>query len=149
MEWNKDRSITLSICCVFVFALLLMAADIAGPFALNWLYESTAMSPAHRIFALLTLYSASVFAWVCLYMLWRLLKNLRKAQVFTPESIRLLRGISWCCAAVAAVFLLSMLYYLPFFVMAAAAAFMMLIVRIVKNVFQQAAEMKSDLDLTI
>ena len=58
-------------------------------------------------------------------------------------------GISWCCATVAAVFLVSMLYFLPYFVVAAAALFMMLIVRIVKNIFQQAAEMKSDLDLTI
>ena len=38
---------------------------------------------------------------------------------------------------------------LLFLVMAAAAAFMALIVRIVKNVFQQAIAMKSELDLTV
>ena len=40
-------------------------------------------------------------------------------------------------------------YYLPFLLVAVTAAFMMLIVRVVKNVFQQAIEMKSELDLTI
>ena len=38
---------------------------------------------------------------------------------------------------------------MPLFMLAAAAAFMALIVRIVKNVFQQAIAMKSELDLTV
>ncbi|MBQ6372629.1 MAG: DUF2975 domain-containing protein [Oscillospiraceae bacterium] len=149
MEWTKDKSTGLSIVCVYVFALLLFAADIAAPFLLELSNRLIPSDPSHGIYALITLYSASVFAWICLYLLWRLLQNLRGGLVFTPANIRLLRGISWCCAAVAAVFLLSMAYFLPYFVVAAAALFMMLIVRIVKNIFQQAADMKSDLDLTI
>ena len=149
MEWTKDKSTSLSIVCVYVFAVLLLAANIAAPFLLKWSNRLIPSDPSHGVFALITLYSASVFAWICLYLLWRLLQNLRNGMVFTAANIRLLRSISWCCAAVAAVFLLSMLYFLPYFVVAAAAMFMMLIVRIVKNIFQQAAEMKSDLDLTI
>ncbi len=149
MEWTKDKSTGLSIVCVYVFALLLFAADIAAPFLLEWSNRLIPSDPSHGIYALITLYSASVFAWICLYFLWRLLQNLKGGMVFTAVNIRLLRGISWCCAAVAAVFLLSMAYFLPYFVVAAAALFMMLIVRIVKNIFQQAADMKSDLDLTI
>ncbi len=149
MEWTKDRSIGLSIVFVYVFAVLLLAADIAAPFLLNWSNRLIPSDPSHGTLALITLYSASVFAWICLVLLRQLLQNLRRSEVFTRENIRLLRGISWCCAAVAFVFLISMLYFIPYFVVAAAAAFMMLIVRIVKNIFQQAADMKSDLDLTI
>ena len=149
MEWTNGRSIGLSILFVYVFAVLLLAADIAAPFLLSWSNRLIPSDPSHGTFALITLYSASVFAWICLVLLRRLLQNLRASEVFTAENIRLLRGISWCCAAVACVFLISMLYFIPYFVVAAAAAFMMLIVRIVKNIFQQAAEMKSDLDLTI
>ncbi len=149
MEWTKDKSTGLSIICVYIFALLLLAADISAPFLLEWSNRLIPSDPSHGVYALITLYSASVFAWICLYLLWRLLQNLKGGMVFTTENIRLLRGISWCCATVAAVFLVSMLYFLPYFVVAAAALFMMLIVRIVKNIFQQAAEMKSDLDLTI
>ena len=45
--------------------------------------------------------------------------------------------------------LVSCLYYLPFIAVAIAAGFMALIVRIVKNIFQQAIDMKAELDLTI
>ena len=149
MEWTKDKSTGLSIICVYVFAALLLATDIAAPFLLEWSNRLIPSDPTHGTYALITLYSASVFAWICLYMLWKLLLNLSEGSVFTAENIKLLRGISWCCAAVAAIFLLSMMYFIPYFVVAAAALFMMLIVRIVKNIFQQAADMKSDLDLTI
>ena len=149
MEWTKDKSRGLSIVCVYVFAALLLAADIAAPFLLNWSNRLIPSDPSHGTLALITLYCASAVAWLCLYMLWCLLRNLRAGLVFTTGNMRLLRGISWCCAAVAAVFILSMLYFIPYFGVAAAALFMMLIVRIVKNIFQQAAEMKSDLDLTI
>ena len=45
--------------------------------------------------------------------------------------------------------LVSALYYPSFLLITAAAGFMCLIVRVVKNVFQQAIAMKSELDLTI
>lgn len=82
--------------------------------------------------------------------LWaRLLGNMKAERVFEEENIALLRSVSWCCAAVAAVCLLSTLYYLPFFIAAMAAGFLALIVRIVKNVFQQAVGMKDELDYTV
>ena len=45
--------------------------------------------------------------------------------------------------------LVSTVYYFPFAAVGIAACFMALIVRIVKNVFQQAIAMKSELDLTV
>ena len=149
MEWNKDKSIVLSIVCVYVFALLLLAADLTVPLWINELFCFVSDAPVNSTLCLISIYAASVFAWLCLILLWKLLHSLRKGEIFTEENIRRLRGISWCCAAVSLVFLISMLFSLLFFVLAAAAAFMMVIVRIVKNIFQQAAEMKSDLDLTI
>ena len=87
--------------------------------------------------------------WLLLWSMWRLLGNLRRERVFVAENVRSLRRVSWCCAAAASICLLSCLYYLPFIFAAGAAAFMALIVRIVKNVFQQAIAMKSELDLTV
>jgi Flp pilus assembly protein TadB len=81
--------------------------------------------------------------------MWKLLSNMDKEQIFTAENIRHLRAVSWCCAGAAVICAVSALYYPPFIIAAAAAAFMMLIVRIVKNVFQTASDMKSELDLTI
>ena len=60
-----------------------------------------------------------------------------------------LRSVSWYCIWVALICLVSCVCYVPFVFVAIAAAFMALIVRIVKNVFQQAISMKSELDLTV
>ena len=60
-----------------------------------------------------------------------------------------LRAVSWYCVWVALICLAGCVCYPPFVFVAIAAAFMALIVRIVKNVFQQAISMKSELDLTI
>ena len=67
MEWTKDKSTGLSIICVYIFALLLLAADISAPFLLEWSNRLIPSDPSHGVYALITLYSASVFAWICLY----------------------------------------------------------------------------------
>ena len=96
-----------------------------------------------------TVYACSVFAWLLLWRLWALLGNLRRGEVFTAQNVSCLRAVSWCCAGAAAICLLSALYYPSFLMVSAAAGFMCLIVRVVKNVFQQAIAMKTELDLTI
>ncbi len=87
-----------------------------------------------------------ISASVCLH---RLLRNLRRERVFEQENVTLLRAISWLCIAVGVVTLVSGFYYTSFFLVAAAAAFCGLIVRVVKNVFEQAIEIKTENDYTI
>ena len=60
-----------------------------------------------------------------------------------------MRIISDACVAAAVISLVSSAYYLAFLVLALSSAFMALIVRIVRSVFRQAIEMRSELDLTI
>ena len=98
---------------------------------------------------IVTLYLCSIFGWVLLWQMWTLLNNIRRSEVFIPENIRCLRIVSWCCVAAGAICLVSTLFYIPFAAIAIAAGFMALIVRIVKNVFEQAIRMKDELDYTI
>lgn len=146
-SWTKDRSISLSLCCVWIFAAILLAADISGYWLVDWFtwFRDT----DEFIVLLCSLYGASVFAWVCLWCLRTLLRNIRIDLVFVTENVTILRRISWCCAGASVIFLAGTPFYLPLFIPAAAAAFMMLIVRVVKNVFQKACGMKDELDLTI
>ena len=97
------------------------------------------------------LYLCSVLGWLLLHAMWRLLGNLRKEKVFTEENVRLLHRVSWCCAGAALLCLIGVGFYPPFLFAVAAAGFMALalIVRIVRNVFQQALLMKDELDLMI
>ena len=149
MNWNKDKSIALSRLCVVVFALCLLALD-AGAYRFAGWFARTRLWPWQRGALLMaSILCGSVFAWPCLYQLWRLLESVGRGAVFTGENVRRMRAVSWCCGAAALVCAVSAAYYLPFGFAAVAAGFMALIVRIVKNAFQQAITMKDELDLTI
>lgn len=154
MKWNEDRSLTLSRVLVLFFGAALLALDLIGwrvvPSYFSGEYYSRYCVPM-----LVALYGLSVPAWTALFGLYRLLIALGKDEIYTRSNIRLLRMISWCCFAVA---LVSLLCFIPvqtmnmaavLLLLPAAAALMGLIVRIVKNVFEQAADMKDELDLTV
>lgn len=149
MDWDKDKSVKLTRACVAVCAVLLAVLDI-GAYRFAFWYVQVRL--AHRqlgVLLMVTIYSGSVFAWVCLRQLWRLLENIRRGEVFVPANVKCMRTVSWCCVWAAVICALSTLYYPPFGFVAFAAGFMALIVRIVKNAFQQAAAMKDELDLTV
>ncbi len=149
MKISKDKSILLSRCCIVLFAAALLALDGGGYFAARWFCAVRSLDRAALYAMTAAIYLCSVFAWIALWQLWRLLGNLRREAVFTAENVRRLRIVSWCCVGVAAVCFAACFFYLPFLFVAIAAGFMALIVRIIKNVFEQAIEMKSELDLTI
>ena len=149
MNWTKDRSICLSIACIFIFASILLVADIFCYQLTGWFLRLRGMYWQQGVGMMITVYVCSGFAWVTLYQKLRLLQNLRRGEVFIGANVRAMRIVSWCCAGVAVMCLVSMLWYVPFVFVAIAAGFMCLIVRIVKNVFQQAIAMKDEMDLTI
>ena len=149
MNWNQNRSVRLSQACVCLFACLLLLLDAFCYFAVGWFIRLRGMPWQTGILMMVTIYLCSIFGWVLLWKLWVLLKNIRAQIVFDAQNVALLRAVSWCCVGAGIICALSCWYYLPFIAIAVAAGFMALIVRIVKNVFQQAIEMKDDLDLTI
>ena len=149
MDWNKDRSVRLTAAFTVLFSVILLAADIFGFIWMPWYASVSAVGTAHLPSLSVTIYASSVFAWICLYAMLRLLKGISSGQVFTAENTLMLRVISWCCAGACLIFLASVLYYPPFLIVSAAAGFMMMIVRVIKNIFQQAISMKAELDLTV
>ena len=149
MNWNENKSVRLSQVCVVVFAALLLLLDVFCYAAVTWFIRLRGMPWQTGILMMITIYLCSVFGWVLLWKLWRLLRNIRSQVVFDAENVALLRTVSWCCVGAGGICLASSVYYLPFSAVAIAAGFMALIVRIVKNVFEQAILMKDDLDLTI
>ncbi|MBQ6465198.1 MAG: DUF2975 domain-containing protein [Oscillospiraceae bacterium] len=149
MNWNKDKSLLLTRICTALFAVLLLALDLGCCWAMRWFVKLRGLDGSSVRCFVATVYACSIFAWLLLWRLWMLLGNIRRGEVFTADNVSCLRAVSWCCAGAAAICLVSALYYPSFLMVAAAAGFMCLIVRVVKNVFQQAVAMKSELDLTI
>ena len=148
-DWLKSKSLLLSQSFVVVFAVLLAGLDLGGIRIVRWFSGLRNLTERQTIAFLLALYLCSVFGWILLWAMWRLLKNLRAARVFTEENVALLHRVSWCCAAAAAICAGSGFFYLPFLIAATAAGFMALIVWIIRNVFQKALDMKNELDLMI
>lgn len=151
--WSEKNSIALSKVSVRIFLALLVAVDISGYWLVSWFVQFSRYQPIwqkpYPTLMLISLYAASIPAYCILFCLDRLLKNIEGGEIFIPQNVSALRSASWCCIVVAAICLASCIFYIPFIAVAVAAAFMALIIRIIKNVFEQAIAMKADLDLTI
>ena len=78
-----------------------------------------------------------------------LLMRVRKGLVFTPKSISCIRGISWCCFFICLVFAVLGIYFQLSFILAFFALFLGVSLRVVKNVIEEASEIKSENDLTV
>lgn len=148
--WNENKSLALSRACVWLFAGIGTAITLASPWLLPiyLAYRADALSEK-GVYLQITIFCVAAVALAALYLLNRLLANIAKQRVFVEDNIAVLRKLSWCCLLVGAICLASALYYLIFIVLAVAAAFIALIMRVVKNVFAKAVELKSENDLTI
>ena len=148
-DWIGSKSLLFSRIFVVLFALLLLALDIWGYPIVTWFGQLRRLHWQRSLGILIELYACSVLGWILLWNMWRLLGDLQKGLIFTAENIARLGRVSWCCAGAAALCALGCSFYMPFLIPVAAASFMALIVRIVRNVFQKALDMKSELDLTV
>ena len=147
--WTKDLSIRLSVFFTRFFLVLLAVGILFAPQIVGWCLELTGGRPVFvgRICA--AFYCCVLPAAVLLVSLDGLLANISRGEVFTRKNISILRLCSWCCMVVAAIclgFTAALLYFL---IVATAAAFIGLILRVVKNVFEQALALKEENDYTI
>ena len=148
--WNDKKSISLSKLCVLIFTVMLIGIALSAPWLVRWLLDfSRADLVGKEAYFLLTIYSGSIPAAVLLFCLYRLLHRIELEQVFIAANVEYLRRISWSCFAGAIICFASTLYYFPWIFVAVAAAFMGLIVRVVKNVIEQAVELKNESEFTI
>lgn len=149
LRWNRSRSLILSRVMVYTFYLLLATAVVTLPWLLGW-YFGWMKKDESLLYPLMGgLWVSAGWAFGALYCLDRLLRNISRAEVFTPRNVRYLRALSWCCFAVAILFMIFCVYYLLGAVVGVLAAFVGLIVRVVKNVFNKAVELQQENDLTV
>lgn len=146
------RSIFLSRGLLVLFTAALILLDLRFQWFWEWISGAGILGTpdsTDRALFLGCLFGCSVPAYVLLCSMHFLLKHIQEGNVFTAQNIRLLGIVSLCCF-LAALFCLGLSWRFPvLLVVTAAAGFVGLIVRIVKNVFQQALSMKDELDLTV
>lgn len=148
---NSERSIILSQILVKVCYAVVLACCIAAPMLAARYGEKTAHIHENSVVTplLVTLYCCVPFAVCALVCLDMLLNNVRKNQPFIARNVTLLRIISYCCFGVA----LAFVYFAvlrPFaFAIVFAAGFFGLLMRVVKNCFKKAVEIREENDATI
>jgi hypothetical protein len=149
--WNQDKSVVLSsICTKIVIALALLLA-VALPFvSKGGFFEGRELIQSSLVTLVLPVYYAfCVPALVALFALDRLLAAIKRGDVFTLANVRLLRIISWACFAAAIILAISVVVSIVFGFIAVLAAFFGMILRVVKNLFAAAVELKTENDLTV
>lgn len=147
--WTSSRSLKLSRLLTVLFLVLLCAGLVFSLPLLRW-YADYSGKPEEIIMPLLAMLVACALpAFVALGSLYRLLGNISRELVFEPCNVALLRRLSWCCMAVAMILLVSGFRYTLLLLVAVLAAFVGLILRVIKNVFVQAIELKLENDLTV
>ena len=82
-------------------------------------------------------------------MLFALLLQVRKNQVFTDRAVSLIRGVSWCCLALCVPFGVLGIYFQLARIVCLLAIFLGLCLRVCKNAFEVATAIKQENDLTV
>lgn len=150
MEANKNSGILLSRVLVWVFGALILFLDWAiWPISRMLTRYLPILHSSWDTILIICLYVCNVPGFVLIFCMDKLLRNLCRGKVFDSDNVHLLRIVSNCCFAACAVCLAgcTRIFFLGF--VALAAGFVGLIVRIVKNVFSAAIDMRSELDLTV
>lgn len=150
MKWNNEKSITLTKACIGIFAVVYIAVLVSCPWLMKrFTTYSFSARGKDTFFFMATVYAAAVPLGVILWNVYRLVAEIGREIIFTQENIRRLRLMSWMCFSVTFICLISMGYYILYIVIAGCAAFIGLLLRVIKNVFVRAKEIKEENDYTI
>ena len=146
--WNKDKSVVLSQILIKICYAGIAVCCGAAPYLANS-YAEKIDEPSVVAPLLITLYACVPFALCALICLDILLMNIKKNQPFIMQNVTLLRIISYCCFAGALIFIYFSVLR-PFgFAVVFAATFFGIILRVVKNCFRQAIELREENDFTV
>ena len=148
---SKNASVTVSIVLTALFCAVLLSAAFILPGFVRLIASAALrpLGPQDGIVVLVSGYLILLFALLAAVMLIRLLLLVRSGNVFTPGSVSLIRGVSWCAFVIGLVFLIMSWYYLVALVLAFTAVLLGLCLRVVKNVIEEATAIKFENDLTV
>lgn len=151
---SKNASTLLSLVCAAVgFGGLLYFAGclLFYPRVLTMLYGETCNSSLWaRVFAYALSFGSLLAVGIADGFLVKLLLLVRKHAVFSDKAVSCLRTISWLCFFEVVLLLCAMVFYRrPALLLAFVAAFIGLVLRVVKNVIEEAEALKKENDFTI
>ena len=153
---SKNLSTTLSlalaafffVCCILGLFVMPTLTDMLINLPDN-IGSRDNITPLGRTLSLVSAYCIVLDLMLADALLFALLMRVRKGEVFTELSVSLIRGVSWCCLALCIPFGILGLYFQLSWIVCFLAIFLGLSLRVCKNAFEAATEMKQENDLTI
>lgn len=146
--WNNFRSLHLSLIILKVAFVAMAAATFLVPAYARWYDEHSATEPVF-LWQCVFCYAILALGFAAAISLNSLLANIKKERVFVRDNVRSLRVISYLCFAAGVVFLIYCAVRPMMLLLAGIAGFIGLALRIVKNVFAKAVELREENDAVV
>ena len=148
---SKKYSLYLSMILAVIFLIVCAVTAIMLPMLADTLIDvkGAPWEAGDRIAVLVLAYALLSVVVLADLLLILLLRRVHRGLVFSRKSTDLVRGISWCCMLLGAVCLGMSRYFRLALVLTFAAVLLGICLRVVKNVLEEATEIKSENELTI
>ena len=149
LKISHEKSAFISLICTWIVIVLALAVAVFLPKLVEIYTCQGVFRTNEYIHILVWMYLLYIPAGIVLVSLIMLLGNIRKEEIFVKKNIPLFRALSWGCF-LASLILLVLSQYTDFFTLnAVVVAFIGLILKVVKNVFEEAIILKDENDYTI
>ncbi|HHZ06713.1 MAG TPA: DUF2975 domain-containing protein [Clostridiales bacterium] len=142
------KSVTITSVLIKLIFVLMVLAIFAIPFVAS-MYDQTSGREPVATQLCVGMYLTLIPGFVITCSLNRVINNIKKNDVFIENTVKQLRIMSYCCFVVTAIFIYLGVYRQLALLVACAAGFIGLILRVLKNVFEKAIEIKEENDYTI
>ena len=153
---SKNLSTILSL----AIAIFFFICCIAGLFVLPALTEMLINLPDNignrgeitqlgRTISLFCAYAIVLDMMLADTLLFFILLRVRKGLVFTDLTVSLIRGVSWCCLGLCIPFGFLGVYFQLAWIVCLLAIFLGICLRVCKNAFEEATQIKQENDLTV
>lgn len=145
---TENKSITLSIAFTTLFALAMLFLTVSIPWLVPFLCEF--LNHENDVtFMMVVAYLAVPAGWGAVILLYKILFNINNKRVFVNENVKFLNILSWLCFYVGIVSAVASSRYVAFVFVSISAFFIGLIIRIVRNIIEEAIKLKEENELTI
>ena len=119
------------------------------PEAVSWYGRLRLLTPAGQSAILAGYYLCLIPTGLALADLDRLLRRIRRGQVFLQANVRSIRRLIYHCGAVSLICFLCAFLYPPLLFVTLIMAFLCLVIAVVANVMDAATRLREENDLTI
>ena len=146
---KKNDSVVFALWCNRAVMLAVVALVPVMPVLLRWYNTVRILSVQQNTALLVGFYCCAPVVLLALWQLEKLLRNIRREQVFIWENVRYIRRVGICCAVVSALCLAAAFFYPPLVFLAVIMAFLWPVLNVVRQVLRAAIEIREENELTI